>query len=65
MILLDTDILTLVFQGNAEVQKRLRSTEEPVATTIITRIEILQGRFDAMFKAADAKPASPCLPKTV
>jgi tRNA(fMet)-specific endonuclease VapC len=53
MILLDTDILTLVFQGDAHVLDRLRSAEEPVATTIITWIEILQGRFDAVLKAAN------------
>ncbi len=54
MILLDTDMLTLVFQGNTGVQERLRSAEESVATTIITWMEILQGRFDSIFKAADA-----------
>ncbi len=55
MILLDTDTLTLLFQGHARVGSRMRSAEEDVATTIITRIEVLQGRFDAIFKAADAE----------
>jgi tRNA(fMet)-specific endonuclease VapC len=54
VILLDTDTLTLLFQGHARVRSRLRSAEEDVATTIITRIEVLQGRFDAIFKAAEA-----------
>ena len=54
MILLDTDILTLLFQGHAGVQSRLRSAEQDVATSIITRIEVLQGRFDAIVKAATA-----------
>lgn len=54
MILLDTDTLTLLFQGHARVQSRMRSAEQDVATSIITRIEVLQGRFDAIFKAADA-----------
>src|SRR5438105_2663179 len=54
MILLDTDMLTLLFQGHARVQARLRSAGEAVATTIITRIEVLQGRFDSIFKAANA-----------
>jgi tRNA(fMet)-specific endonuclease VapC len=54
VILLDTDTLTLLFQGHARVHSRLRSAEEDVATTIITRIEVLQGRFDAIFKAAEA-----------
>jgi hypothetical protein len=34
MILLDTDMLTLVFQGNAGVQERLRSAEESVALVL-------------------------------
>ena len=55
MILLDTDTLTLLFQGHARVQGRLRSAEPDVATTIITRIEVLQGLFDAILKAADGK----------
>ncbi len=54
MILLDTDTLTLLFQGHARVEARLRTADEAVATTIITRIEVLQGRFDAIMKAADA-----------
>jgi tRNA(fMet)-specific endonuclease VapC len=54
MILLDTDTLTLLFQGHADVQRRMKSAEQDVATTIITRIEVLQGRFDAILKAEDA-----------
>jgi tRNA(fMet)-specific endonuclease VapC len=54
MILLDTDMLTLLFQGHARVGSRMRSAQEDVATTIITRIEVLRGRFDAIFKAASA-----------
>jgi tRNA(fMet)-specific endonuclease VapC len=54
MTLLDTDTLTLLFQGHARVQSRMRSAEEEVATTIITRIEVLQGRFQAILTAADA-----------
>jgi hypothetical protein len=45
MILLDTDMLTLLFQGHARVERRMRSAENNVATTIITRIEVLRGRF--------------------
>src|SRR2546423_10606416 len=55
MTLLDTDTLTLLFQGHPHVQSRSRSAEQDVATTIITRIEVLQGRFDAILKAADAE----------
>jgi tRNA(fMet)-specific endonuclease VapC len=54
MILLDTDTLTLLFQGHGRVQSRLLSAELDVATTIITWIEVMRGRFDAIFKAADA-----------
>ncbi len=54
MILLDTDLLTLLFQGHAGVRARLHLVEEDVATTIIKRIEVLQGRFDAILKAANA-----------
>lgn len=54
MILLDTDTLTLLFQGHPGVASRMRAAEPDVATTIITRIEVLQGRFAAILKAADA-----------
>ena len=54
MILLDTDTLTLLFQGHSRVQKRMRSAETNVATTIITWMEVMQGRFQAIFTAADA-----------
>jgi len=42
VILLDTDMLTLLFQGHALVRNRVRSAEEDVATTLMTRIEVLQ-----------------------
>jgi len=54
MILLDTDILTLLFQGHSRVVMRLELAEENVGTTIITRIEILRGRFEAVLKAANS-----------
>src|SRR5262249_47259682 len=55
MILLDTAMLTLLFQGHARVERWMRSAEKNVATTIITRIEVLRGRFDALFKASNAE----------
>lgn len=55
MILLDTDTLTLLFLGNVAARRRLESARDNVATTIISRIEMLRGRFDAVVKAADAK----------
>ena len=52
MYLLDTDTLTHLHAGRSEVQDRLRDTEEQVAITIITRIELLRGRMEFVLKAA-------------
>ena len=46
MILLDTDMMSLFAAGHPVVVARVRTATESVATTLITRIEILQGRFD-------------------
>jgi tRNA(fMet)-specific endonuclease VapC len=54
MILLDTDMLTLLMRGHPRVKKRMGSAEGDVATTIVTWMEVLQGRFQATFTAADA-----------
>ena len=54
MILLDTEMLTLLLQGDPRVQERIRSAETDVATTIVTWTEVMQGRFRAVFTAADA-----------
>ncbi len=55
MHLLDTDTLTHLHAGHPKVIKRLRQLDDPdVATTIITKIELLQGRFDFLLKAASA-----------
>jgi predicted nucleic acid-binding protein len=53
MILLDTDILTHYFAGHPRVLQRARSAEESPATTVISRIQVLQGRFNSVLKAAD------------
>lgn len=53
MILLDTDILTLWLTGHAEVGRRVLETSDPVAITVISRIELLRGRFDFLLKADD------------
>lgn len=53
MHLLDTDTLTYLHAGHPRVEKRLRALADPnVATSVITRIEILRGRFDFVLKAA-------------
>lgn len=53
MILLDTDILTLLTSGHPRVVERVGAAVEIVATTVITRIEILQGRFAFVLKASN------------
>ncbi len=53
MILLDTDTLTLLTLGHPKVQQRLDAAEDDIAITIVTRIEVLRGRFDFVLKAAD------------
>jgi tRNA(fMet)-specific endonuclease VapC len=51
--LLDTDTLTHLHAGHPSVIKRLHELTDPeVATTIITKIELLRGRFDYVLKAA-------------
>jgi predicted nucleic acid-binding protein len=56
MIVLDTDIVTLLAYGNEKIQKRIEGVgeAEEIAITIITRMEILGGRFDSIVKAANA-----------
>lgn len=54
MYLLDTDTLTYLHAGHRQVVSRLQQAGTPnVATTIVTKIEILRGRMDAVLKAAD------------
>src|SRR5947207_13914110 len=54
MHLLDTDTLTYVHAGHPRVLERLRQLDAPdVGTTIITRIELLRGRFEFVLKAAN------------
>jgi tRNA(fMet)-specific endonuclease VapC len=52
MTLLDTDTLSLFMNGHERVTERVRQ-EGAVTITVITRIEILQGRFASIPKAAD------------
>ena len=54
MILLDTDILTLVFALHARATERMRVAPEAPVVSAVARIEVLQGRFDSILKAADA-----------
>jgi tRNA(fMet)-specific endonuclease VapC len=54
MILLDTDTLSLFMDGQERVTERVRE-EGAIAISVITQIEILQGRFASVLKAADAE----------
>ncbi|HKI36573.1 MAG TPA: type II toxin-antitoxin system VapC family toxin [Gemmataceae bacterium] len=55
MHVLDTDTLSFWFKGDARVMRRLQEAgESGVVTTIVSRIETLRGRFDQLFKAANA-----------
>lgn len=54
MHLLDTDTLTHLHAGHSRVIARLQRVEDPdVGITVITKIELLQGRFDFLLKASN------------
>jgi tRNA(fMet)-specific endonuclease VapC len=54
MHLFDTDTLTYLHAGHPQVVRRLRDLDDPnVGTTVITKVEILRGRFDFLLQAAD------------
>ncbi len=56
MFLLDTDTLTHLHYGHPRVIERLRQAEtSDVGTTVVTKIEILRGRYDSLLKAADSQ----------
>jgi tRNA(fMet)-specific endonuclease VapC len=57
MILLDTDIVSLFHAGHPRVTQRIEEVRasELIGTTVITRAEILQARFDFLLKAADGE----------
>lgn len=53
--LLDTDVFTLAHLGRHGVPVRIAAArlEHDVVISLVTRIEVLRGRFDAVVKAAD------------
>jgi tRNA(fMet)-specific endonuclease VapC len=55
MILLDTDTLSLLFAAHPRVAERFRQETDDVAPTVVSRIEILEGRFASVLKAADGE----------
>jgi tRNA(fMet)-specific endonuclease VapC len=55
MILLDTDTLSLYFNNHLCVVRRLDSAQENPVISLVSRIEVLQGRFASILKAADSE----------
>jgi tRNA(fMet)-specific endonuclease VapC len=53
--ILDTDVFTLAHRGKHGLHERieLARREHEVAVSVVTAIEVLRGRFDAVTKAAD------------
>ena len=53
--LLDTDMFTLAQHGKHGLRERIESerSSNEIAVSLITRIEVLRGRFEAVLKAAD------------
>jgi tRNA(fMet)-specific endonuclease VapC len=51
MILLDTDSFTLHLYGQQGFMERYQAASEPPAIAIVTQIEALRGRYDAVVKA--------------
>lgn len=53
MFVLVTDILTLLFAGHPQVLSRRDNVPSPgTATTVVSRIELMQGRFQFLLKEA-------------
>jgi tRNA(fMet)-specific endonuclease VapC len=56
MHLLDTNTLTALHKGDPRVSDRLKHLDDPdIATTLITKIELLRGRIDFLLKANDGQ----------
>jgi tRNA(fMet)-specific endonuclease VapC len=56
MHLLDTNTLTALHKGDPRVIDRLKHLDDPdIATTLITKIELLRGRMDFLLKATDGQ----------
>src|SRR5437016_6206881 len=54
MYVLDTDTLNLIYTGQARaVARRATVPSSEIAIAVVTRIELLKGRFDFLLKAAD------------
>jgi tRNA(fMet)-specific endonuclease VapC len=53
MILLDTDTYTLHQHGHPKVVERCLLANKAPGITVVTQIEVLTGRYDALVKAED------------
>jgi predicted nucleic acid-binding protein len=65
MIVLDSDIVTLLSYGQTDkLQQRMASVQrsEELVVTIISCMEILRGRFDGILKAANENEKSGRVP---
>ncbi|MFO0881534.1 MAG: PIN domain-containing protein [Gemmataceae bacterium] len=54
MFVLDTDTLTHLLHGHPQVVERVTRFADEVVIADASRMEVLRGRQDAVFKAADA-----------
>ncbi len=55
MYLLDTDILSLLHRGHTIVRQHVaRVDPAEIATTVVTKIQILQARYDFILRASDS-----------
>jgi predicted nucleic acid-binding protein len=57
MIILDSDIFTLLHYRHASVVRHYDAVpeDEQLAVTVVTRMEVLRGRTDSLLKAANAE----------
>jgi tRNA(fMet)-specific endonuclease VapC len=56
MYILDTDITSLLQRGNEKVIKRLALAKDyEFGVTIITKVEVLRGRYDFLLKAGNSE----------
>jgi tRNA(fMet)-specific endonuclease VapC len=55
MFVIDTDTMTHLQHGHGRVVERVRDAGSEVLTTLISRIEILRGRFASVLKAEDGE----------
>jgi tRNA(fMet)-specific endonuclease VapC len=56
MYLLDTNILTALYAGNRKVIEKIQRLDNPqIATTIVNKAEIIQGRISFLLKANDGE----------